>query len=315
MTRFSLTVSSMARVSICGPTPIRPRIRAPSAAGVRPKMVSAPAETGETHPIIRIVEVLPAPLGPRKPNASPARTSKSIASTAISSLKRLVSPRAWIRTESGSVAVGMASSRGYLAVDRLPDRLRATDQRPRSGVQRGEHLLGMTRRVDFLPDPGDSAVSPDQEGGPEDAVVLAAHELLLPPAPVRLADGVVGVRQQREVEPVLLCELDVGLGAVGTDAVDQSSSLLELWCHVPEAACFDRAAGGVVPGIEVQDHRLTAKIAEMDGLAVAGFQGEVRGLVASLKHQSSLSWVSVPTLTAREVAICPWRPQNTGFTS
>ena len=32
-----------------------------------------PAVTGETQPIIRIVEVLPAPFGPRKPNASPGR--------------------------------------------------------------------------------------------------------------------------------------------------------------------------------------------------------------------------------------------------
>ena len=30
-----------------------------------------PAVTGETQPIMRMVEVLPAPLGPRKPKASP----------------------------------------------------------------------------------------------------------------------------------------------------------------------------------------------------------------------------------------------------
>jgi hypothetical protein len=48
--------------------------------------------TGETHPIMRIVELLPAPFGPRKPNASPLRTSKSIASTAVSAPKRFVRP-------------------------------------------------------------------------------------------------------------------------------------------------------------------------------------------------------------------------------
>ena len=55
-----------------------------------------PSLTGETQPIIRIVEVLPAPLGPRKPNDSPGATSKSMASTAVKAPKRLVRPRAWM---------------------------------------------------------------------------------------------------------------------------------------------------------------------------------------------------------------------------
>ena len=41
--------------------------------------------TGETAPIIRIVELLPAPFGPRKPNVSPRSTAKSIPSTAVKS--------------------------------------------------------------------------------------------------------------------------------------------------------------------------------------------------------------------------------------
>ena len=38
-----------------------------------PRTVSVPSVIGETQPIIRIVEVLPAPFGPRKPKASPRR--------------------------------------------------------------------------------------------------------------------------------------------------------------------------------------------------------------------------------------------------
>ena len=34
-------------------------------------MRSVPSDGGETHPIIRIVDVFPAPFGPRKPKASP----------------------------------------------------------------------------------------------------------------------------------------------------------------------------------------------------------------------------------------------------
>ena len=49
-----------------------PDLRARRVAGSRPRMRSVPPLTGETQPIIRIVELLPAPFGPRKPNASPA---------------------------------------------------------------------------------------------------------------------------------------------------------------------------------------------------------------------------------------------------
>src|SRR5687768_10241282 len=59
-------------------------------------MRNVPSLTGETQPIMRIVELFPAPFGPRKPNASPRRTSRSIPATATRSPKRLTRPRAWI---------------------------------------------------------------------------------------------------------------------------------------------------------------------------------------------------------------------------
>ena len=57
-------------------------------------MRSSPSDTGDTQPIMRIVEVFPAPFGPRKPNASPRPTVMSMPSTAVNSPKRLTSPRA-----------------------------------------------------------------------------------------------------------------------------------------------------------------------------------------------------------------------------
>ena len=46
-------------------------------------MVSSPPVIGETQPIMRMVEDLPAPLGPRNPKTSPRRSSKSTPSTAV----------------------------------------------------------------------------------------------------------------------------------------------------------------------------------------------------------------------------------------
>jgi hypothetical protein len=51
--------------------------------GSIPKTCIVPEVLGETQAIIFIVEVFPAPFGPRKPNNSPFFTVKLILSTAI----------------------------------------------------------------------------------------------------------------------------------------------------------------------------------------------------------------------------------------
>ena len=83
ISRFSRTVSSVSRLSICGTTPSRDLIWRAWVRGSMPMTVRSPSVTGELQAIIRIVLVLPAPFGPRKPNAFPGRTSKSTASTAV----------------------------------------------------------------------------------------------------------------------------------------------------------------------------------------------------------------------------------------
>ena len=80
-------------MSSWGTTPNRARMRGPSVTGFMPSTRSSPPVIGETQAIMRIVEVLPAPFGPRNPNASPGSTCKSIPATATKSPNRLVSPR------------------------------------------------------------------------------------------------------------------------------------------------------------------------------------------------------------------------------
>src|SRR6201996_874484 len=67
---------------------------APSFTGSPPRMVRSPRVGGETQPSMRMVEDFPAPFGPRKPNASPRKRSKSIPSTAVKPPNRFVRPRA-----------------------------------------------------------------------------------------------------------------------------------------------------------------------------------------------------------------------------
>ena len=91
-----------------------PGSRGPCVAGSIPITLSVPSLIGETQPIIRIVDVLPAPFGPRKPNDSPRATSKSMASTATNSPNRLVSPRAWMSEVEGVSDMGAHGTAGRL---------------------------------------------------------------------------------------------------------------------------------------------------------------------------------------------------------
>src|ERR1700722_18370874 len=67
-------------------------MRDPSFDGSIPSTRRVPSLRGLMHEIIRMVDVLPAPLGPRKPNDSPLAMVKSTPSTATKSPKRLTSP-------------------------------------------------------------------------------------------------------------------------------------------------------------------------------------------------------------------------------
>src|SRR6201996_9407051 len=77
-------------------------------------MVRSPLVGGETQPSMRMVEDFPAPLGPRKPKASPRKRSKSIPSTAVKPPNRFVRPRACTRisgTDGEYPAAGLIPER------------------------------------------------------------------------------------------------------------------------------------------------------------------------------------------------------------
>src|SRR5579875_2416257 len=110
--RLSRTVSSRSSESSWGTRPSLALIRGPSVEGSIPSTRSVPPETGDMHEIIRIVLVLPAPLGPRNPKHSPRAISKSTPSTAVKSPNRLQRPRATTRggdTAGGGTAAGDGS--------------------------------------------------------------------------------------------------------------------------------------------------------------------------------------------------------------
>ena len=69
--RFWITLRSGSRLSAWDTTPMRALMSLLWLPTSMPKTVRLPSVTGETHAIIFMVEVLPAPFGPRKPKHSP----------------------------------------------------------------------------------------------------------------------------------------------------------------------------------------------------------------------------------------------------
>ena len=87
----SRTVKSLSRPPVCMTAVTRPW--ATALRGVPPNTSAVPASGRERPSTMSIVEVLPAPLGPRKATISPCSMARSRPSTAVTVPKRLVSPR------------------------------------------------------------------------------------------------------------------------------------------------------------------------------------------------------------------------------
>ncbi len=81
----------------------------PCVVGSMPNTLRSPPVAGETQPIIRIVELLPAPFGPRKPNASPCITSTSMPSTAT----KVAEPLGEVRADTRASDAGRVTPSRY----------------------------------------------------------------------------------------------------------------------------------------------------------------------------------------------------------
>ena len=94
--------------------------------GSMPMTLSVPSVTGLAQAIIRIVLVLPAPFGPRKPNALPGRTSKSMPSTASEVVAEALRQAA--RMDKGGRGLGFVM--GFAILDRCRRRFSSAPWSP-----------------------------------------------------------------------------------------------------------------------------------------------------------------------------------------
>src|SRR5256712_6321343 len=103
--------------------------------------------------------------------------------------------------------------------------------------------------------------------------------------PVRRADFLVPVAQQRVVEVVLFLEDAMAVVTVRADAEHLRTPLLEVSHRVTHRAELALAHVREVPDVEGQDHRAAAELVrERDRLAFVAEHREVRRLLADIDH-------------------------------
>src|SRR3954447_17318203 len=121
--RFCSTVSVMSRLSSCGTTPHSARATFDCPGSVYPSTSISPSSAIACAVSIRIVVLLPAPLGPSRPTHVPTGTSRSRPATAVIGPKRFTTPRrrmARSLTPSQYSREARAETGGSRTVVRLP---------------------------------------------------------------------------------------------------------------------------------------------------------------------------------------------------
>ena len=145
----------------------------------------------------------------------------------------------------------------------------------------------MRADIGDLVDLGHDSLGIDQERDPLREVGILLVRTFF--GAVQVTDGAVDVAQQREVEALLLAELEVLGGRVETGAEDLGVRLGELWASITEALAFTRSARRRGLGIPPQHDPGALLVLEVHGVARFVGKGEVRGDVSYGDHQLATS--------------------------
>jgi hypothetical protein len=114
-------------------------------------------------------------------------------------------------------------------------------------------------------------------------LVWATFDAVLAP------DRAIDVAQQREIEALLLTELEVLGGRVEAGAEDLGSGFGELWASITEALAFTRSARRRGLGVPPEHDPGPPFPLEVDGVAGLIGKREVRGDVSCCDHQLATS--------------------------
>src|SRR2546428_4359344 len=143
----------------------------------------------------------------------------------------------------------------------------------------------MSFHPDPRPDLGDLPALVNQERRALDPEVFPTVEILFLPDTVRTGDAPIVVAEQREIEVVLVLELQVALRIVAADPKDDRALRGHPGEVVPERAGFFRATRRVVLRVEVEDDLPSAELFQRQNAPVVRRQGEVRRWITDRNHR------------------------------
>ena len=158
------------------------------------------------------------------------------------------------------------------------------------GPSRFRHYVRNIFRVSFrfhVPeDPGDASIRINHEGRSHDAHVFSTEHLLLGPNAVRVGNGMVDVRDEREWQFMLCLELLVRLHGIGTYTDDGRIEPLEPREGVAELARLERSPAGLILRVEIQDDSPPSQRSKRDRGPTVGGGGECGCAITFFQHAS-----------------------------
>src|SRR5215469_12257330 len=157
----------------------------------------------------------------------------------------------------------------------------------------------MARHSHLAPCAAHDAVSIDEKSRAVDPHILASVHALFDPGTVFLADIRARIGCQRKGEIVLFLELVMRGDGIFRDPDDHRICPAIIGKDVAEPARFGGAAGGIVLGVEIEDHLFAVELRQRDSAVAVGGQREVRGFVADFDTHRAPSPLSVAARRAR----------------
>jgi hypothetical protein len=134
----------------------------------------------------------------------------------------------------------------------------------------GEDFGGVAFGSDGGPESLDFASFADEEGAADDALELAAHELLLLPDAESRDGFVIGIAEQRKIQLLLGFERSLGFDGISAHAKDGDIQLVEVLLCVTKLGRFDGSTGSVRFGIEKEQDATALELFQGDWFAFVG---------------------------------------------
>jgi len=163
-----------------------------------------------------------------------------------------------------------------------------TLQNGRSGGESGQDFGSVAFGSNFVPDPFDLSIGPDEEAAAHNSFKGASHEFLGAPGTIGFDHLVRWVAKKGKIQFLFGPEALQGLDRVGAGADNDHAQFIELRFCVTKLGRLNCSTRSVCFRKEKKEDAFPPETRKGDVFSLIGCQGEFRGFVADSEHESSL---------------------------